>query len=129
LASSGKSIWAPSALLKLSCPVCWVAEDLDPFKILNDRHFQNLIKTGGPAYYISSPSSISRYMLVEAQAEAETRAAGNVGRLRMEDSINFGSQAICLGLGPGRRGLEPRGEIGEDGTAVVTVGEKKRRRM
>jgi len=39
--------------------VRWVAESKRPFKIVNDRGFQSLIKTGRPEYYIPSPETIS----------------------------------------------------------------------
>jgi hypothetical protein len=40
--------------------VHWVAEDLRPFKIVDDRGFQSLMKTGRPEHYIPSPSTVSR---------------------------------------------------------------------
>ena len=40
--------------------VCWVSENTRPFKIVSDRGFQSLMKTGRPNYYIPSPSTISR---------------------------------------------------------------------
>jgi len=40
--------------------VCWVAESLRPFKIVKDRGFQSLMKTGRLHYYLPSPSTISR---------------------------------------------------------------------
>jgi hypothetical protein len=39
--------------------VRWVSEDLRPFKIVSDRGFQSLMKTGRPEYYIPSPSTVS----------------------------------------------------------------------
>jgi len=36
-----------------------VAEDLRPFKIVEDHGFQKLMKTGRPEYYIPSPSTVS----------------------------------------------------------------------
>ena len=38
----------------------WVAESLRPFKIVRDRGFQCLMKTGRPGYYIPSPSTVGR---------------------------------------------------------------------
>jgi hypothetical protein len=50
--------------LKLCCNraeiVRWVSENLRPFKIVSDRGFQSLMKTGRPDYYIPSPSTVSR---------------------------------------------------------------------
>ncbi|KAG2034882.1 hypothetical protein BDR03DRAFT_935082 [Suillus americanus] len=40
--------------------VHWVLESLRPFKTVNDRRFQNLMKTGCPEYYIPSPSTVAR---------------------------------------------------------------------
>jgi hypothetical protein len=40
--------------------VRWVAESKRPFKIVKDRGFQSLMKTGRPAYYIPSPETVSR---------------------------------------------------------------------
>jgi hypothetical protein len=40
--------------------VCWVSESKRPFSIVQDRGFQNLMKTGRPKYYIPSPSTVSR---------------------------------------------------------------------
>jgi hypothetical protein len=39
--------------------VRWVAESIWPFKIVKDRGFQSLMKTGRPEYYIPSPSTVS----------------------------------------------------------------------
>ena len=40
--------------------VRWVAESMRPFKIVKDRGFQCLMKTGRPGYYIPSPETVSR---------------------------------------------------------------------
>jgi hypothetical protein len=40
--------------------VCWVAESKRPFKVVSDRGFQSLMKTGRLGYYIPSPVTISR---------------------------------------------------------------------
>jgi hypothetical protein len=40
--------------------VRWVAESMRPFKIVNDRGFQCLMKTGRPGLYIPSPETVSR---------------------------------------------------------------------
>ncbi|KDQ65205.1 hypothetical protein JAAARDRAFT_116380, partial [Jaapia argillacea MUCL 33604] len=40
--------------------VRWLAESLQPFKIVKDCGFQWLMKTGRPEYYILSPSTILR---------------------------------------------------------------------
>ena len=40
--------------------VCWVAESLWPFQIVKDRSFQCLMKTGRPAHYLPSMSTIAR---------------------------------------------------------------------
>jgi hypothetical protein len=40
--------------------VRWVSENLRPFRIVRDRAFQCLMKTGRPGYYIPSPSTVSR---------------------------------------------------------------------
>jgi hypothetical protein len=40
--------------------VCWVAENLCPFEIVNDHGFQSLMKTGQPEYYIPHPTTVSR---------------------------------------------------------------------
>jgi hypothetical protein len=40
--------------------VRWVAESKRPFKIVKDRGFQSLMKTGRPGYHIPSPDTVSR---------------------------------------------------------------------
>ena len=40
--------------------VKWVCESARPFKIVSDRGFHVLMKTGRPQYYIPSPSTVSR---------------------------------------------------------------------
>jgi hypothetical protein len=40
--------------------VQWVAESMRPFKIVKDRGFVSLMKTGRPGYYIPSPETVSR---------------------------------------------------------------------
>jgi hypothetical protein len=40
--------------------VRWVAESMRPFKIVRDRGFISLMKTGRPGYYIPSPETVSR---------------------------------------------------------------------
>jgi hypothetical protein len=40
--------------------VRWVCESLRPFRIVSDRGFQCLMKTGRPHYYLPSPSTVSR---------------------------------------------------------------------
>lgn len=40
--------------------VRWVCESARPFKIVKDRGFLTLMKTGRPAYYVPSPSTVSR---------------------------------------------------------------------
>ena len=62
-----KSVTLPSqALVLYLIIICraeivrWVAEDLRPFKIVEDHGFQKLMKTGCPEYYLPSPSTVSR---------------------------------------------------------------------
>lgn len=38
----------------------WVSESKRPFKIVEDRGFHKLMKTGRPEYYIPSPQTVSR---------------------------------------------------------------------
>lgn len=38
----------------------WVAESKRPFKVVEDRGFQRLMKTGRPEYYIPSARTVSR---------------------------------------------------------------------
>ena len=38
----------------------WVAENKQPFQIVNDRGFQSLMKTGRPEYHIPSMQTVSR---------------------------------------------------------------------
>ena len=40
--------------------VRWVAESQRPFKIVRDRGFQCLMKTGRPGYFIPSPKTVAR---------------------------------------------------------------------
>jgi hypothetical protein len=40
--------------------VRWVAESMRPFKVVNDRGFQCLMKTGRPGYYMPSAETVSR---------------------------------------------------------------------
>lgn len=40
--------------------VRWVSESVRPFKIVEDRGFLSLMKTGRPEYYIPSASTVSR---------------------------------------------------------------------
>jgi hypothetical protein len=58
--------WAPSSqprkwliLLHSAEIVRWVAENKRPFKIVNDRGFQSLMKTGRPGYHIPSAETVS----------------------------------------------------------------------
>ena len=37
----------------------WMAESMHSFKIVNNRGFQSVMKTGQPEYYILSPSTVS----------------------------------------------------------------------
>jgi hypothetical protein len=39
--------------------VRWVSESKRPFKIVKDRGFQKLMKTGRPDYHIPSPETVS----------------------------------------------------------------------
>ena len=39
--------------------VCWVAESQCPFRVVADRGFQSLMKTGRPGYYLPLPSTVS----------------------------------------------------------------------
>ena len=39
--------------------VRWVSENFRPFKIVEDRGFQSLMKTGQPDQYIPSASTVS----------------------------------------------------------------------
>ena len=51
---------------KLTTPLCsaeivrWVTENARPYKIVTDRGFKNLMKTGRPEYYLPSPHTVSR---------------------------------------------------------------------
>ena len=40
--------------------VCWVTENNQPFRIVEDHGFQSLMKTGRPGYYIPSADTLSR---------------------------------------------------------------------
>jgi hypothetical protein len=40
--------------------VCWVSESVHPFKIVEDRGFLSLMKTGRPEYYVPSTSTVLR---------------------------------------------------------------------
>jgi hypothetical protein len=40
--------------------VRWVAENKRPFKIVSDRGFKSLMKTGRPDYRLPSPQTVSR---------------------------------------------------------------------
>src|SRR6266704_4747287 len=40
--------------------VRWVSESKRPFKLVKDRGFQKLMKTGRPEYHIPSPETVSR---------------------------------------------------------------------
>ena len=40
--------------------VRWVSESARPFKIVADRGFQSLMKTGRPEIYIPSPTTVAR---------------------------------------------------------------------
>jgi hypothetical protein len=40
--------------------VRWVSESKRPFKIVTDRGFRNLMKTGRPDYHIPSEHTVSR---------------------------------------------------------------------
>ncbi|KAG1831812.1 hypothetical protein EV424DRAFT_1469923 [Suillus variegatus] len=39
--------------------VRWVSESLGPFKIIKDKGFQSLMKTGRPEYHIPSPTTVA----------------------------------------------------------------------
>ena len=40
--------------------MCWVAESVQPFSIVEDRGFKLLMKTGHPEYYLPSHSTVLR---------------------------------------------------------------------
>ena len=40
--------------------VRWVSENKRPFKLVKDRGFQSLMKTGRPGYQLPSPETVSR---------------------------------------------------------------------
>ena len=40
--------------------VQWVAESKQPFKVVSDRGFKSLMKTGRPEYRLPSPQTVSR---------------------------------------------------------------------
>lgn len=40
--------------------VKWCAESLRPFRVVQDRGFLRLVKTGRPGYYVPSPSTVAR---------------------------------------------------------------------
>lgn len=40
--------------------VRWVTENARPYKVVADRGFKNLMKTGRPEYYLPSPTTVSR---------------------------------------------------------------------
>ena len=42
--------------------VRWVAEDLQPFSIVEDRGFKSVMKTGRPGCYLPSRTTVSRDM-------------------------------------------------------------------
>lgn len=40
--------------------VRWVSESIRPFKVVADRGFKSLMKTGRPGYYLPTPQTVSR---------------------------------------------------------------------
>lgn len=42
--------------------VKWLAENLRPYKVVSDRGFLSLMKTGRPGYFVPSPSTVARDM-------------------------------------------------------------------
>ncbi|KAG0691749.1 hypothetical protein DFH29DRAFT_819015 [Suillus ampliporus] len=70
--------------------VCWVAESLRPFEIVNDRGFQLLMKTGRPEYYIPSPRTVSHDVRL-VFAQMHQRIATMLGEY--EGKMNFMTDA------------------------------------
>lgn len=67
--------------------VKWFAENLRPFRIVRDRGFLVLMKTGRPGYYIPSPSTVSRDVKV---VFARTRR--RVARFLRVSGVCYGTQ-------------------------------------
>lgn len=70
--------------------VKWVAEDLRPFRIVKDRGFLVLMKTGRPGYYVPSPSTVARDVKV-VFARTRTRVA----RFLRVSFVAMHSMGIC----------------------------------
>ncbi|KIJ94929.1 hypothetical protein K443DRAFT_109642, partial [Laccaria amethystina LaAM-08-1] len=70
--------------------VRWVSESVRPFKIVEDRGFLSLMKTGWPDYYLPSASTVSRDVRI---VFARTRA--RIGQMRQEyaGQISFATDA------------------------------------
>jgi hypothetical protein len=63
--------------------VKWVAESLRPFKVVQDKGFQMLMKTGRPEYYLPSPSTVARDVQLVFKCTRE-----HIAKMTMV-SINF----------------------------------------
>ncbi|OJT15390.1 Zinc finger BED domain-containing protein RICESLEEPER 3 [Trametes pubescens] len=70
--------------------VKWVAEDLRPFRIVKDRGFLVLMKTGRPGYYVPSPSTVARDVKV---VFARTRRRVARFLRRYPGRLNFATDA------------------------------------
>jgi hypothetical protein len=70
--------------------VRWVAESKRPFKVVSDRGFQSLMKTGRPEYYIPSPTTVSRDV-----KQVFANARKRIGRMlqEYEGALSFGTDA------------------------------------
>jgi hypothetical protein len=70
--------------------VRWVAESKRPFKIVSDRGFQSLMKTGRPEYHIPSEHTVSRDVK-QAFVHARKRVAKMLQEY--EGQLNFATDA------------------------------------
>ncbi|KAG1839441.1 hypothetical protein DFJ58DRAFT_667761, partial [Suillus subalutaceus] len=70
--------------------VRWVSESLRPFETVNDRGFQNLMKTGRPEYYIPSPSTVARDV-----KQVFVKTCEQIARMlqNYDGKLNFGTDA------------------------------------
>ena len=68
----------------------WVAESKRPFKIVEDRGFQSLMKTGRPDYHIPSEQTVSRDVK-HVFVQARKRVANMLQEY--EGQLNFATDA------------------------------------
>jgi hypothetical protein len=92
--------------------VQWVAESMHPFKIVEDRGFQCLMKTGRPDYYIPSAQTVScdvkKIFMCCRNVTCRWHVLLDVSGVR---SVANSTEMVVLSLDPEPLLTEPFGEL------------------